>query len=210
MKNWIRTGFLIFVQIAIISSCLSQNTKDETPGKMKKKQESSVQEKRAGEPKNEIIWYSFEEAVKKNLTYPKKKIFIDVYTHWCGWCKKMDAETFKNPEIVKYINEHYYAVKLNAERKDTVKYNGQVFVNPQPNAKRSAHQLAISLLQRKMTYPSYVFLNEDNQMLTAVRGFMKPENFEPVIHYFGDNAHNKMSWENFQKSFKGKLFKNSQ
>ena len=32
---------------------------------------------------------------------------VDVYTDWCGWCKKMDKETFNHPVIAKYINENY-------------------------------------------------------------------------------------------------------
>ena len=68
--------------------------------------------------KDKIEWLSFEEAVKRNEKEPKKFI-VDVYTDWCGWCKKMDANTFTNPVIIKYINENYWAVKLNAERKDS-------------------------------------------------------------------------------------------
>ena len=46
-----------------------------------------------------IKWMTFEEAVKLNETTPKK-IFIDVYTDWCGWCKRMDQTTFRNEEVV--------------------------------------------------------------------------------------------------------------
>jgi len=53
-----------------------------------------------------IKWLDFEEAVALNSKKPKK-IFIDMYTDWCGWCKKMDAATFINPVIVDYMNEHY-------------------------------------------------------------------------------------------------------
>src|SRR5664279_713123 len=66
-----------------------------------------------------IRWYSFEEAYTLNKKKPKK-IFIDVFTDWCGWCRKMDAETFTNPTISEYMSDHFYCVKLNAERKDTV------------------------------------------------------------------------------------------
>ena len=60
---------------------------------------------------DKIKWYSFEEAYQLNKK-KQKKIFIDVYTEWCGWCKKMDAETFANPLIAKYMSEHFYCVKL--------------------------------------------------------------------------------------------------
>ena len=41
---------------------------------------------------SKIKWISIEEAEKLNKENPKK-IMIDVYTDWCGWCKKMDKDT---------------------------------------------------------------------------------------------------------------------
>ena len=42
----------------------------------------------------------------------------------------MDKKTFANPEIAKYINEKYYAVKFNAEGNEIVNYNGKEYKNP--------------------------------------------------------------------------------
>ena len=149
-----------------------------------------------------IKWYSFEEAYKMNKKKPKK-IFVDVFTDWCGWCKKMDAETFTNEIIVAYMNKHYYCVKFNAEQKDTIVIDGVTFVNPSPGSRRSTHQLANELLRNSMSYPSYVFLNEKSQWLTVVAGYQPAKSFEPVIHYFGDNAYEKTPWADFQSTFSG-------
>jgi len=158
-----------------------------------------------GDAGDRIKWYSFEDAYQLNKKKPKK-IFIDVYTDWCGWCRKMDAETFTNPVIIKYMKKNFYCVKLNAERKDTVVIDGVTFVNKNPAGKRSSHQLAIELLKGNMYYPSYVFLNEKSQWLTVVPGFQPPKSFEPIIHYFGDDAYkNNIPWEEFSTSFKGEI-----
>ena len=63
----------------------------------------------------EVKWMTWEEAAAANDKQPKK-IFVDVYTNWCGWCKKMDASTFKETDVVKILNEKFYPVKLNAEQ----------------------------------------------------------------------------------------------
>jgi thioredoxin-related protein len=151
-----------------------------------------------------IKWMTFTEAYSLNKKKPKK-IFIDVYTDWCGWCKKMDATTFMNPDIVKYMNDNFYCVKMNAEMKDTVVIDGVTFVNQNPTSSRSSHQLAVELLRGKMSYPSYVFLNDKSQFLTVVPGYQQAKEFEAVLHYFGEGAYNGTSWEEYRSSFKGKI-----
>lgn len=151
-----------------------------------------------------IKWHTFQEVLELNKK-EKKKIFIDVYTDWCGWCKVMDKNTFTNPVIIKYMNEKYYAVKLNAEMKDTILFNNTTFVNPNPSGARSTHQLASSLLNNKLSYPSTVYLDENFNMLTQVAGYLKPEAMEPILKYFGDNNHPVTKWEEYQKTFKGEV-----
>ena len=76
------------------------------------------------EPQGEIKvkWMSWEEAVQANKKNPKK-IFIDVYTDWCGWCKKMDKTTLSNPKIVKELNANFYSVKFDAEQKESINFD---------------------------------------------------------------------------------------
>jgi len=71
-----------------------------------------------------IKWYTLEEAVEANKTN-KKKFAIDVYTSWCHWCKVMDKETFTDPAVIKYMNEHFYAIKFDGEHKDNITFQGK-------------------------------------------------------------------------------------
>jgi thioredoxin-related protein len=149
-----------------------------------------------------IKWLDFEEAVAQNKKKPKK-MFIDMYTDWCGWCKKMDASTFINPVIVEYMNANFYAVKFNAERKDTVTFNGQNYVNPNPEGNRTSHQLAQELLSGRMSYPSFILLDQDLKKITVIPGFRKAPEFEAILHYIGEDAYKTQKWEEFSASFKG-------
>ena len=72
---------------------------------------------------SKVQWMTFEEAIEANKDNPRK-IFVDIYTDWCGWCKKMDAQTFNHPDIASYMNDNYYNVKFNAEQKGEVVFNG--------------------------------------------------------------------------------------
>jgi thioredoxin-related protein len=148
-----------------------------------------------------IKWLDIEEAAALNQKKPKK-FFIDTYTDWCGWCKKMDASTFVNPVIVEYMNQHFYAVKFNAERKDTVVFNGKTYVNPNPTGSRSSHELAVELLGGRMSYPSFVFLDEKLGKITIVPGYRKAPEFETILNYFGSDAYKTQKWEEFSPGFK--------
>ena len=150
-----------------------------------------------------VKWYTFEEAVALNQK-EQRKVFIDVYTDWCGWCKKMDANTFTHPTIAKILNEDYYAVKFDAESRDTIFFAGQQFIND-GNSSRSPHQLAVALLQGKMSYPSIAYMNENNQLLTAVPGYYTPEKLEPILRFFADDAHKSTSFEEYQKNFQSEI-----
>lgn len=161
---------------------------------------SSNANKAGNNDQPKIKWYSIEEAVALNAREPRK-IFIDVYTDWCGWCKRMDATTFTDPEVVAYMNKHYYPVKLNAETNKEIVLGDKKYVNPNPNGRRSSHQLAVSLLDGKMSYPSYVFLNEKNEKLTVVKGYLKVPDFKPIISYFGSNAYLSSEWEEYKASY---------
>ena len=81
-----------------------------------------------GSMAQEVRWLSWDEAAKLAETEKNpKKIFIDVYTDWCGWCKKMDKDTFQNAEVAKYMSKNYYMVKLDGEGKEPIVFRGKTF-----------------------------------------------------------------------------------
>ena len=146
-----------------------------------------------------INWMTFQEAVELNKTTPKK-IFIDVYTDWCGWCKRMDQTTFQDSVVVAYMNDNYYAVKFDAERSDTIVFGGYTYINEGGiNGRKGTHQLAQALLQGRMSYPSYVFMNEKNQLITVAPGYMEPNEFLPILKYIGTDSYLKQSFKDYIK-----------
>ncbi|MBR9852972.1 MAG: DUF255 domain-containing protein [Algicola sp.] len=148
----------------------------------------------------EINWISWDEAVRLSKTDASpKKIFVDVYTDWCGWCKKMDKNTFQNPEVSKYMQDNFYMVKMDAEGKDPIEYQGKTFKYI-PSGRRGYHELAAALLQGRMSYPTVVFLDEKLNMLSPVPGYQQVEPFMQIAKYFGENIYKDQDW----KSYAGK------
>jgi thioredoxin-related protein len=137
----------------------------------------------------QINWLSFEEAIARNEVEPKQ-IFIDFYTDWCGWCKVMDRNSFADPEIAKIMNAYFYPVKFNAEGKDTVTFMGQKY-GFVAQGNRGYHELAASIMQGKMSYPTFVFLNEKYEIVAPISGYVAPAEFEPIVSYIGQRKYNQ-------------------
>jgi len=146
-----------------------------------------------------IEWMSFEAAIDAQAKADQpKKIFIDVYTDWCGWCKKMDKETFNNPEVAVYMQQHFYMVKLDGEGKKPIVFRGKTF-SFVPSGRNGYHELAAGLMQGQLSYPTVVFLNEQAELLSPVPGYHPPESFMPIARFFGDNHYKTSTWEDNQK-----------
>ena len=108
----------------------------------------------------------------------------------------MDASTFMDDSVAAYINANFYPVKFNAESKDTIRFFDQVFVFV-PDYK--SHELAISLLNRQMGYPSYVFLDEKFASIKVQQGYMSVETLMSLLHYFAKDAYKTKTFEEFTK-----------
>lgn len=146
---------------------------------------------------NEIHWLTLDEVQEKMKKDPRK-VYIDVYTDWCGWCKVMDKKTFTNPEVIKYLNKHFYAVKLNAERQDDIRFMGKMF-SYVPEYK--ANMLAVELMKGQMSYPTTVILEEQFQNPQPVPGYLDVNIMEKVLKYFGENHHKKTKFQDYEQAF---------
>ena len=145
----------------------------------------------------QVDWLTWDEAVALTQNEGNtKKVFIDVYTDWCGWCKKMDKDTFQNPEVAAYMNENFIMVKMDGEGKEPLDFNGKTFKYI-PSGRRGYHELAAALLQGRLSYPTVVFLDEDMKMLSPVPGYQKVEPFLQIAHYFGDDIYKTQDWKTY-------------
>jgi thioredoxin-related protein len=142
---------------------------------------------------NTLKWISFEEALALQAKEPRK-ILIDVYTDWCGWCKKMDKYTYTDEGVIQHLKDKYYLVRLNAEQKEDILYKEKVF---KYKTEYKANELAVSLLNGQMSYPSTVFLDEDMNLLSVVPGYLTPKDLNPILKYFGENIYKVKNWKEY-------------
>jgi thioredoxin-related protein len=153
----------------------------------------------AGDKKDhEIHWMTFEQAEIKMKEKPKK-VIVDVYTSWCGWCKRLDKEVYTNDSLIDFVNENFYAVKFDAEQKTPISFAGRVW-NYSPD-KRS-NDLAVALLKGSMSYPTTVFMDEGFKEAQPVPGYLPLYQMEGILKYFAGDYHHKQDYTQWQHDFK--------
>ena len=159
----------------------------------------------------QINWISLDKAQKLQKTNPKN-IILDAYTNWCGPCKLMDRNTFQNKYIIQHINEHYYAVKFNAEGNEIINFKGRRFENigydkNKSQTRNSSHQFAQFLGVN--AYPTTLFFDYKMNLITPIRGYLLPKQLEIYLELFKNDQYKSVrSQEDFDKflqSFKSKI-----
>ena len=149
--------------------------------------------------KAKVHWLSIADM---QLAYKKepKPILVDVYTSWCGWCKVMDKQTYGKEKVANYINEHYYAVRLDAESKDEIEWNGKKYGF---NTMYKSNQLAIDLLYAQMSFPTTVLLPSLDGSPAPFAGYLTAKEIEAPLRFFAENFYKSTMFPKYLNKFKG-------
>lgn len=170
MKNKAKLGVIVLLAVAVTPLLLDLDTPFTTS---------------ATASSSKIKWVSFDEGVKLSKESGKKMV-VDVYTDWCTWCKKMDAEVYSSPQVQDAIAKHFVAVKLNAESANMLSFRGASLTETQ--FARSAGVTG---------YPSTLFMNENHEPITVVPGFIPAERFSVILTYVGEDHYKTTPFQNY-------------
>ncbi|HVU54552.1 MAG TPA: DUF255 domain-containing protein [Puia sp.] len=147
--------------------------------------------------REELSWMSIDEAAGK-LQKEQRPILIDLYTTWCGWCKQMDKKTYSNKQVAQYLQDKFYPVKVDAETRATINWNGRTF---QFNPNYKSNEFALYLTHGRLEFPTTIIIPPGGEP-QAIPGYMEPKELELLVKYFGEGKFGKVSFDEYEKGFK--------
>lgn len=137
-----------------------------------------------------ITWLNYDEG----LALAKKQgkhVFVNFTTSWCGYCKKMDATTFADSEVVKMIGDRFVAVKVDGDSKHELDINGYKITE----SSLTKEQYGVS------GYPTYWFLTPEAKKLGALRGYQFKDQLMQALTYVAEKKYDTTKTD--QKGQKG-------
>ena len=124
-----------------------------------------------------IQWHPYNEGMALGKS-KNKKVLINFYADWCGYCKLMDQKTFADPTVISYLNEHFISIKVNADK-----------------------ERMVAAIYRVNPLPDTWFISEKGKPIGNKLGFVSAKDLLPILKFISTDSYLKMSYKEFLKSF---------
>lgn len=123
--------------------------------------------------KKEVQWLEWNEGYKKAQRKERKILLVDAYTDWCGWCKRMDQNTYTHKDVIKLVNKKFIPVKFNPEKDQRYFVDGDTL-----NGRQLLRKMSNG---RRVGYPTTFFIDISDNKVKKVSGYKGPQQFVAVL-----------------------------
>lgn len=125
------------------------------------------------EARGRVHWQGSMEGSLRDTRKQNKYVLADVYTDWCGWCKKLDQSTFKDGTMVSYLNSKFICVKVNAEGSQTNR--------------------AIAAKYKVTGFPTALVFNSRGQYIGRLSGYLDAGQYQSALEELIQHPNPKMA-----------------
>jgi thiol:disulfide interchange protein len=110
---------------------------------------------------NDLMWSTSLATSLAQAKLKRKYVLADVYTDWCGWCKRLDRDTFANPQMMSYLNTKWVCAKINAEG--------------------SAEGKEVASKYRVSGFPCALVFDPSGKFIGKLSGYFKPDDYQKAL-----------------------------
>ena len=156
--------------------------------------QSETEADKAGEPQNEtdlydeINWILYDTGLVAAGS-EDKHIIVNFTTSWCGWCKKMEKETFSKRDVIQLITDNFIAVKVDGNSRKELNIEG--FKITEKNLTK--REFGVS------GFPSFCFLTSDGTKLGCLPGYKDKKTMVQLLTYVKDEKYDTTKTQSSQK-----------
>ncbi len=104
-----------------------------------------------------INWQPDVYAAFKTAAQENKDVLLYLNADWCGYCRKLEAETFTDAKVIKELGDAFVWVKLDGDK--------------DPDGNRYKNKFNVR------GYPAMFILDPEENELDRISGYLPPENF---------------------------------
>ena len=139
-------------------------------------------------PNDYDFWVTLEQAQRQAID-EGKYILLDIYTEWCGFCRRMNKETYADKRVQNALDSYFYPVRINAESSTRVTFLGETYA-----MRDLAHAFGVS------SYPTTIFITPDGEPVASQPGFIEAARFHKMLSFVGSESYKNQTFQQYSES----------
>ena len=105
-----------------------------------------------------VAWRPWSQTVFNEARARKKYVLLDLGAAWCHWCHVMDATTYRDPEVLRLIREHYIPVRVDQDTRPDLSRRYEAY-----------------------GWPATIVMDADGNDIGKMRGYRDPVRFAATL-----------------------------
>jgi len=120
-----------------------------------------------------VQWIDYNKGLAKAKT-EKKPILLNFFANWCGYCVKMEKETFSDRTVANFLNDTFVPIRVNSDKEPR-----------------------ISAMYGVRGLPYFWFLTDKGERIASIPGFIPASMFINYLRYIQTSSYQKMDFNQF-------------
>jgi thioredoxin-related protein len=117
-----------------------------------------------------LRWKKLDDAMDEAVR-TRKPVFLMIGAKWCGYCHKMDAVTFRDPQVSRLLATRFSNAKMDGE--------GETMLRWPPKKAVSEAEIAYGMGIRG--FPTLVFFRHDRRELARISSYLDPTQMKVLL-----------------------------